>query len=94
MTIRCAVEILDRHTGELVGFEDTSSVWLEDGIAIPYIWEDGNFACDCNRALFWNRAQGIEIEEDPPCGPLRGSGRYAVRLTRLDTGEILLDELQ
>lgn len=35
--------------------------------ADKYLWAEGNYACDCNRALFFARAAG---EPDPvrPCG--------------------------
>jgi hypothetical protein len=41
-----------------------SGAW--DDVA-DYLWRDGNYACDCNRALFFARAGG---EEDPEvkCG--------------------------
>lgn len=28
---------------------------LEKGEEIPYIWDEGNYACDCNRSLFIQR---------------------------------------
>jgi len=38
---------------------------MRDGIS--YLWEEGNYACDCNRGDFFARAGG---ESDPhqPCG--------------------------
>lgn len=33
----------------------------------PYIWEEGNYACDCNKALFIQR-QIDEDFPDLPCG--------------------------
>lgn len=51
-------------------------------------WEDGNFACDCNRGDFFNHAQGA-ADSDEACG----SDRYSVRLSDADTGAILYDEL-
>lgn len=28
--------------------------------AIEFLWEEGNYGCDCNRHLFWERAHGRE----------------------------------
>lgn len=53
-----------------------------------FIWSDGNFACDCNRALFFARACG---EDDPyqECGMCS----YSVRIVAVDDGrELYADE--
>jgi len=49
-------------------YRDTLSVdedW--DGL---FVWRDGNYRCDCNRILFFERAGGVEpdLEKDDPCG--------------------------
>jgi hypothetical protein len=49
-----------------------------------FIWSEGNFACDCNRCLFFADAAG-EVEPDHPCS----DGRYSVRLTAIDDGRLL-----
>jgi hypothetical protein len=41
-----------------------------------YMWSEGNYACDCNRALFFARAKGGEL--DPPRSCSRG--KYRVRI--------------
>jgi hypothetical protein len=33
-----------------------------------FMWTEGNYSCDCNRHLFFERAIGNEPEEDMPCG--------------------------
>ena len=33
-----------------------------------YLWSSGNFSCDCNRQLLFNRELGIETEELISCG--------------------------
>ena len=38
-----------------------------DGEYIPYLWEEGNFACDCNRAVFFTGDHDIVQE----CGESR-----------------------
>lgn len=52
-----------------------------------FIWSDGNYACDCNRALFFSRAAG---EADLECGC--GSSAFSVRLIAVDDGEVLYEE--
>lgn len=39
---------------------------VEDGLLI-YMWTEGNYSCDCNRALFFARAAD-EDDLDVPCG--------------------------
>ncbi len=51
-------------------------------------WVDGNAACDCNRELFFLRALGLNDQDDTECG----DGRYSVRLSDADSGDVLLDE--
>lgn len=53
----------------------------------PYIWRDGNFACDCNRGLFYSKAGGEE-EKDADCG----EELFKVNLENPATGEIYYRE--
>jgi len=39
-----------------------------------FIWTDGNYACDCNRYLFFQRAAG-EAED---AGRICGDGAYSI----------------
>lgn len=52
----------------------------------PFVWADGNYACDCNRALFFAHAAG---EEDPDraCG----DDAFSVRVLGLD-GKVLYQD--
>lgn len=36
--------------------------------SLEYLWSEGNYGCDCNRALFFARAVGEEDPEDRECG--------------------------
>ena len=63
------VDITDTTTGETREW-DSGLEWVEHS---DYLWEEGNFSCDCNRSLFFGRAIDTpedEIEE-APCGGLR-----------------------
>lgn len=31
---------------------------------VEFMWEEGNYSCDCNRYLFFYRAIGEEFDED------------------------------
>ena len=57
--------------------------WYQDGLS-EYMWEDGNYACDCNRAAFFG--------DDPcECGEIAYTALYAVledgRQVKLDDDE-------
>ncbi len=54
----------------------------------PYLWEEGNYSCDCNRELFYCRAIGVKKDLDSvECG----HGRY--RIWVVENGEKIYDEL-
>lgn len=44
-----------------------------------YMWVDGNYSCDCNRHLYFERAAGTELDWDDggECGETRYSALYA-----------------
>lgn len=54
-----------------------------------YIWESGNFACDCNRELFFLCARGEDDTAEGVCG----IDKFSVRCSDADTGEVLYDEI-
>ena len=76
------VYITDTLTGEtIVSHEDFI---VEDDDCCPdgfphYNYEEGNFSCDCNRALFFERAKGEETERERECG----NTRYAINTVTL-----------
>lgn len=51
-------------------------------------WSEGNYSCDCNRHLFFERAGGVEPYEDPDYLGDCTDGKYSVRIT--DYADILL----
>jgi hypothetical protein len=54
----------------------------EDGHFREYIWRDGNYACDCNRANFFDG----RYAENNACG----HGRFVIdKIVRVDTGAIV-----
>lgn len=75
-------------TGEVRRFREVQRVgpagWSD------YIWSEGNYACDCNRFMFFERAVGNE----PHPGESRcGDDRFCIdRIVRVDTGMLLYSE--
>lgn len=65
------VKITEAATGNSVVYES-------EGAYSDYSWGDGNYSCDCNRGLFFKRAEGVDEEEawdsTEPCT----KGKYAV----------------
>lgn len=77
------ISILDTTTGETRSYRDSwynSNPWEDSH---EFLWSDGNYGCDCNRALFFARAHG---EPDP--GIECGESRFKVRITD-DAGKVL-----
>jgi hypothetical protein len=62
--VECIAEIRNNETGEIRECE-THEI-LEIGSEHPSVfnWEENNFSCDCNRRLFFKRANNEEIEDD------------------------------
>lgn len=56
-----------------------------DPETIEFLWSEGNYSCDCNRGLFWARANN-EADPDRECG----ISEYDVIDAETDTGEKLL----
>lgn len=61
------VLIRNLETNEVRVYEESCD-WEGEGSV--YLWTEGNFACDCNRHLFFERAGGTDDSEgeDCPCG--------------------------
>ncbi len=55
----CVVFIKKVSTGEVVQYR--TDIWSYGGLNF-YLWEHGNYSCDCNRALFFERTKGNEPE--------------------------------
>ena len=86
------VTIKDLVTGETV--ESKFTVPWEDHFR--FLWEDGNFSCDCNRSLEFQRAKGKEpdIEKDAaPCNTCDGARRFRVVSIILADGTKVYEEL-
>lgn len=60
------IEIAKKETGEVRHYRDEFFDCSAES-ASEFLWTEGNYSCDCNRALFFARANG---EPDPlvECG--------------------------
>lgn len=57
-----------------------------------WIWSDGNFACDCNRHLFFHRAVGKDLwRQAPRCGETRYT---IVSITQDEDPAVLYSEVE
>lgn len=80
--------IRKNETGEVR--ESVEAGWFDSTGFQSFIWEEGNFACDCNRHDFFERAGGVEPEfdEDAECSDYK----YAVQILDAETREVLYDD--
>lgn len=82
------VEIYDTKTG-VVQLRKDVGYWNEEGF-VDYIWSEGNYSCDCNRKLFFERAQGNEPDDtNTPCS--FDKNRYEIIVRDLE-GNILYSD--
>ena len=94
--IKIAIHIKNNETGEMRIYQnDDLSLSRDEETGEPntYIWEDGNFKCDCNRYLFFQRAKDeAEKDEDGPCYHEKyPDGKYSVNLYD-EYGELIYKE--
>lgn len=80
------VFITSNEIGQCREYPTTGLFNREDGAFWDYIWSEGNFACDCNRELFFADAAGEE-EPEGKCG----DDAFSIRITDA-AGNILYDE--
>ena len=94
INIKTNVHITNVETGEVAIYPmdcDYMNV-RSDGAQefMSFNWEEGNFACDCNRKLFFARALGKELDlddEDLTCS----EGKYRVKIFDLE-GQLLYED--
>ncbi len=83
------VEIKDTPSGEVRMLELNSFEWDHADPNADRLWSEGNYACDCNRAIFFAKAKG-EPAPGCPCG----YERFLIRVTDKATGAVLYDECE
>ena len=80
--MKLTVHLMDTQTKETSVYEMTGGDEFHD-----FIWTEGNYSCNCNRALFFARGRKLVEPLNRPCG----EGRYLVKIAN-ETGDVLLDE--
>ena len=82
------IKIKENETNIIHDYK-TESLWDEDTNTIyTYIWEEGNFKCDCNRKLFF---YNHEISDDElECS----EDKYSVNIHDYKNGNILYKEFE
>jgi hypothetical protein len=79
--------IKNNETGE-IREDKTDAIWdTEEMCPSTFIWEEGNFACDCNRYLFFKHAKD-EDADNIQCG----HSKYSVNLQNPKTGVFFYKE--
>jgi hypothetical protein len=88
--VKCIAEIRNNETGEIREFETDEILVIGEKYPSTFIWENGNYACDCNRHLFFKRAKNEETEEDWDfeCS----HGKYSVNLKTKKDGNVYYRE--
>ena len=85
--VKIRVEIVKNETGEAVSYMDET---LYNGLeSLLWVWTDGNFSCDCNRRIFFQREKGEKYDDDSECT----DGEYSIRIINPKNGEVLYDEI-
>lgn len=88
--IRVTIRAADASLGE-VTFDDVGLFGgdYDPGCFNTYLWEEGNYACDCNRSLMFWRAKGDPHgADDRRCG----DEAFFLRITDPVTGAVLYED--
>ena len=85
--IKIVEHIRNNQTGEIRKLE-SMGILDDDDTCSTFIWEEGNFSCDCNRELFF--AEAIDVE--PPDNISCGDGKFSVNLENPVTRDIFYRE--
>ena len=89
-TIPCIVQTRKNDTGEIRDREmDVIIDPDNDNGPLIFYFSEGNASWDCNRAIDFYAAGGEKIDFD---GVLCSDGKYSIRLTGKETGEVFYDE--
>lgn len=88
--VKAVAYIRKDETGE-VRECDIELYWSDnapfESMPSTFIWEEGNYGCDCNRHIFFQRAKNDD-DDDIQCG----EGKYAVNIKNPKTGKIFYRE--
>jgi len=92
--VSCVVELFDALTGETAAFQECVHRGSGEDDVDAYMWTEGNYNWDDNRHLFFERALGRNPTLHEAIAENYGDEpRYHTRITRLDSGAVVLDEI-
>lgn len=84
--MQVTIYIRKNDSGETRSYEDEMT--FDDQGSPFYIWEEGNYSCDCNRTAFFMNAADEDDPDDIPCS----DGKYSVNIEA--NGEIIYREFE
>lgn len=93
--IKYTLRIRQISTGKEVDFHDEMKPWDDDPTgysAIEFLFQDGNYGCDCNRELFFLEAQNLPTDASMD-SDMCGHTKYFCKATIDETGQVVFDEL-
>jgi len=88
--VDAVARIRKNETGEIQESEEYLHLLEGDSSPRTFIWEDGNYGCDCNRELFFERAKGNGNFDQEECS----EGRFSVNLVNPRNGEVFYREFE
>ena len=86
--VATVAEIRDNTTGIVREYQNDAFLTNGDAEPSAYIWEDGNYSCDCNRRLLFARAAGEDEDWDGGCS----DELYSVRVRNKKSGRVFYSE--
>lgn len=95
---RCRDGRTVEFTEDFTVHDDTVDDWSDWMSTVIFLWEDGNYSCNCNRYLFFERALGKsedEIDAEDPAGDTGDCGsyeNYRVNFIKDEAGKIVYKE--
>jgi hypothetical protein len=85
MTDGFTIAIIRASDGRMAIWHEDYDTAKWDRDTAQFCWQEGNFACDCNRHMFFEEADGRE-DDDIPCS----HGLYIVPVLVWDDGQVMM----
>jgi hypothetical protein len=82
--LRVQISITRVSDGKNATYWDDEGLYQNGEYDGTFIWEDGNFSCDCNRSIFFHKALGEPEAVEAECG----ESKFRVDFIKDETGKI------
>ena len=89
--VECIAEIRQNSTGIIIEYNTLEILEPSKEYPNTFNWEENNNSCDCNREIYFNRAQGIDIDFDHI---VCSDGKYSVNLKNKLNGYVYYREFE